>query len=86
MLLTRRELHKIIRDWRIGPIPKELEKELLDIYGHEFVTEEGLTLEYSEQDIAEGLRRVLTPYSLLVHSGDPPFLTASKDKEGGNDL
>jgi hypothetical protein len=22
MILTRMELHKIIRDWRIGPIPK----------------------------------------------------------------
>ena len=86
MLLTRKELHRIIRDWRIGPIPRELEKELLDLYGHELITEEGLTLEYSEQDIVEGLRRVLSPYSLLVHPADPPFLTASKGKEGGNDL
>jgi hypothetical protein len=57
MILTRMELHKIIRDWRIVPIPKELEKELLEVYGHEFVTEEGLTLEYSEQDIVEELRQ-----------------------------
>jgi hypothetical protein len=60
--------------------------ELLDIYGHEFVTEEVLTLENSEEDVVEGFRRVLPPYSLRVHSGDPPFLTASKDKAGGNDL
>jgi hypothetical protein len=86
MLLTRKELHQIIRDWRIGPIPRELENELLDIYGHELVTEEGLILEYSEQDIAQGLRQSLSPYSLLMHSGDPPALTASKGKEGGNDI
>jgi hypothetical protein len=86
MLLTRKELHRIIRDWRIGLIPRELEKELLEVYGHDLVTEEGLTLEYSEQDIVEGLRRALPPYSLLVHPGDPPFLTASKGEEGGNDL
>jgi hypothetical protein len=86
MLLTKRELLKIIRDWRIGPIPRELEKELLDLHGHELVTEEGLTVEYSEQDIVEGLRRVLPPYSLLVHPADPPFLTVSRGEEGGNDL
>jgi len=86
MLLTKRKLHKIIRDWRIGPIPRELEKEILEVYGHKFKTEDGLTLEYSEQDIVEELRRVLPPYSLLVHSEDPPFLTASKGKEGRNDL
>ena len=86
MLLTSKELHRIIQDWRIGPIPRKLEKEILEVYGHEFETEEGLTLEYSEQDIVEGLRRVLFPYSLLVHPEDPPFLTASEGKEGGNDL
>jgi hypothetical protein len=86
MLLTRKKLQRIIRDWRIGPIPRELEKELLEIYGHEFVTEEGLTLEYSEQDVVQGLRQSLSPYSLLVHPADPPFLTASKGKEDRNDI
>ncbi len=86
MLLTKRKLHKIIRDWRIGPIPRELEKEILEVYGHKFKTEDGLTLEYSEQDINEGLRQYLGPYSLLVHSANPPFLTASKGQEGGNDI
>ena len=86
MILTRRELHKIMRDWRIGLVPEELEKELLDIYGHEFETEEGLIIEYSEQDIVEELRRVFPPYSLLVHPGDPPFLKTSQNKGDGNDL
>jgi len=37
MLLTRKKLQRIIRDWRIGTIPRELEKKLLDLYGHELV-------------------------------------------------
>ena len=79
MLLTRKELHQIIQDWRIGPIPRELEKELLEVYGHDLVTEEGLTLEYSEQDIVEQLREVLRPFSRLIHSEDPSFSTAPEE-------
>ncbi|MDD5700480.1 MAG: hypothetical protein PHU23_00395 [Dehalococcoidales bacterium] len=65
MLLTRKELYKIIRDWRIGPIPREWEKESLDLYWHELVTGEGQTVEYSEQDIVEGLRRAL-PHPKII--------------------
>ncbi len=86
MLLTRKKLHRIIRDWRIGPIPRELEKELLEVYGHDLVTEEGLTLEYSEQDIVEQLREVLRPFSQLVHSEDPSFLTMPDEKEDRSEL
>jgi len=86
MLLTRRELHKIMRDWRIGPIPKELEKELLEVYGHEMVTEEGLTIEYSEQDIVEQLREVLRPFSQLVHSEDPSLSTVPEEKGDRSEL
>ncbi len=62
MLLTKRELHQILRNWRIPSIPAELEKELLEDYGHCVVTEEGLTLAYSEQDICEQLRKILRHY------------------------
>lgn len=62
MLLTKKELHKILQNWRVSSIPAELEKELLEDYGHCVVTEEGLTIEYSEQDICEQLRKILRPY------------------------
>jgi len=86
MLLTRKELHRIIQDWRIGPIPRELEKELLEVYGHDLVTEEGLTLEYSEQDIVEQLQKVLRPFSQLMHSEDPSFSTVPEEKEDRGEL
>jgi hypothetical protein len=73
MLLTKRELNKILRTWRILSIPAELEKELLEVYGHDVVTEEGLNIEYSEQDICEQLRKILRPYMLRVNPKDPSF-------------
>jgi hypothetical protein len=62
MLLTKKQLNKILQNWRIPSIPVELEKELLEVYGHDVVTDEGLTIEYSEQDICEQLRKSLRPY------------------------
>jgi hypothetical protein len=62
MLLTKKILNSILRDWRVPSIPVELEKELLEVYGHDVVTEEGLAIEYSEQDICEQLRKILRPY------------------------
>jgi hypothetical protein len=62
MLLTKKQLKTILENWRIPSIPVELEKELLEVYGHDVVTDEGLTIEYSEQDICEQLRKTLRPY------------------------
>jgi hypothetical protein len=62
MLLTKKELNTILRNWRISSIPKELEKQILEVYGHDVVTDEGLTIEYSEQDICEQLGKILRPY------------------------
>jgi hypothetical protein len=68
MLLTRKMLNKILRNHRFQ-IPAELKKELLATYSNAFVTEDGLTLEYSEQDICEQLRKIIRPYQ---ESGDLP--------------
>jgi hypothetical protein len=61
MLLTRKMLNTILRNYRIQ-IPADLKKELLANYGNLVVTEDGLTLEYSEQDICEQLRKIFRPY------------------------
>jgi hypothetical protein len=61
MLLTRPMLNKILRNHRVQ-IPAELKKELLAAYGNRVVTEDGHTLEYSEQDICEQLRKIIRPY------------------------
>jgi hypothetical protein len=61
MLLTRKMLNKILRNHRFQ-IPAELKKELLATYSNAFVTEDGLTLEYSEQDICEQLRKKFRRY------------------------
>jgi hypothetical protein len=56
MLLTNKILNDLLQSWRIQ-IPAKLEKELLDEYGTLAVTDDGLILEYSEQDICEQLRK-----------------------------
>ena len=61
MLLTKSRLNTILRNWRVS-IPLELKKELLADYGNLVVTEDGRTLEYSEQDICEQLRKVVRRY------------------------
>jgi DNA-binding transcriptional regulator/RsmH inhibitor MraZ len=62
MLLTRKMLNTILRNYRVQ-IPAELKNELLEKYGNLIVTEEvGRVMEYSEQDICEQLRKIVQPY------------------------
>jgi hypothetical protein len=61
MLLTNTILNDLLQSWRMQ-IPAKLEKELLEEYGNLAVTEDGLILEYSEQDICEQLRKRVGPY------------------------
>jgi hypothetical protein len=61
MLLTRKMLNTILRNYRVQ-IPSELKNELLADYGNLVVTEDGRVIEYSEQDICEQLRKILRPY------------------------
>jgi hypothetical protein len=61
MLLTKKALTQILRDWRVS-IPPELKKELLREYGHFITDDEGHLREYSEQDICEQLRKKLRSY------------------------
>jgi hypothetical protein len=58
MLLTRSRLNTILRNWRVS-IPLKLKNKLLADYGNLVVTEDGRTMEYSEQDIYEQLRKIL---------------------------
>ena len=61
MLLTRKVLNTILRNYRVQ-IPTELKEELLEQYANLVVTEDGRAIEYSEQDICEQLRKILRPY------------------------
>jgi hypothetical protein len=61
MLLTRKMLNTILQSWKVS-IPAARQEELLAIYGKEITTEDGRTLEYSEQDICEQLRKLVTQY------------------------
>ncbi len=61
MLLTRKELNKILRSWRVS-IPPDLKKELLEQYGNLWTDDEGRVHDYTEQDICEQLRKKLRPY------------------------
>ncbi len=61
MLLTRKVLNTILRNYRVQ-IPAELKEELLEQYANLVVTEDGRAIEYSEQDICEQLRKILRPY------------------------
>ena len=58
MLLTKQKLNTVLEDLRIS-IPDELQEELVERYGNTAVTDDGRTIEYSEQDIAEQLRKIL---------------------------
>ena len=58
MMLTKQKLNKILRDYRVR-VPFELKKELLEQYGNTVITEDGRTIEYSEQDICEHLRKIV---------------------------
>lgn len=59
MLLTKKVLDKISESLRISISP-EVEKELLEVYGDYAIDDEGHAHEYTEQDIYEQLRKVLT--------------------------
>lgn len=67
MLLTKYKLNIILRNLRIF-IPDELQKELLERYGNVAVTDDGRTIEYSEQDICEQLRKILRPVNKEVQT------------------
>ena len=61
MMLTKQKLNKVLRDYRIRVTP-ELKKELFEQYGNTVITEDGRTIEYSEQDICEHLRKIVRSY------------------------
>ena len=71
MLLTKKLLNNLLQIWRIQ-IPSEIEKELLEEFGHTVVTEDGRLLEHSEQDIGEQLRKIVHSYE--VHSESRSYL------------
>ena len=58
MLLTKQKLNKVLRNYRVH-VPSEIKKELLEQYGNTVITEDGRTIEYSEQDICEQLRKIV---------------------------
>ena len=58
MMLTKQKLNKVLRNYRVQ-VPSELKKELLEQYGNTVITEDGRTIEYSEQDICEQLRKIV---------------------------
>ena len=58
MLLTKQKLNNILRNYRVQ-IPAKFKKELLEQYGNTVMTEDGRTIEYSEQDICEHLRKIV---------------------------
>lgn len=61
MLLTRKKLNTILANFRVS-IPAEVKKELLEVYGHPVIDDEGHVREYTEQDIYEQLRKRVRPY------------------------
>ena len=67
MLLTKYKLNIILRNLKIS-IPDELQKELLERFGNVAVTDDGRTIEYSEQDICEQLRKILRPVNKEVQT------------------
>jgi DNA-binding transcriptional regulator/RsmH inhibitor MraZ len=58
MLLTKQKLNNILRNYRVQ-IPAKFKKDLLEQYGNTVMTEDGRTIEYSEQDICEQLRKIV---------------------------
>ena len=57
MLLTRKMLNTILRNYRVE-IPDELKNELLEKYGNLAISEDGRVIEFTEQDICEQLRKI----------------------------
>jgi len=61
MMLTKQKLNKVLRNYRVQ-VPSEIKKELLEQYGNTVITEDGRTIEYSEQDIcANTCRKLCVP-------------------------
>ena len=58
MLLTKQKLNNILRNYRVQ-IPAKFKKDLLEQYGNTVMTEDGRTIEYSEQDICGQLRKIV---------------------------
>jgi hypothetical protein len=61
MLLTRRKLNQILKEWRLS-IPTEVKRDLLEEYGSLAADDEGHLHDYTEQDICEQLRKRLSLY------------------------
>ena len=56
--LTKQKLNNILRNYRVQ-IPGKFKKDLLEQYGNTVITEDGRTIEYSEQDICGQLRKIV---------------------------
>ena len=69
MLLTKKDLKKYQENMRVY-IPKELEKELLDIYGTLEPDEDGHFYEFTEQDIYEQLRKIIPEKTALINKSN----------------
>lgn len=66
-------IRRIIADLRIS-IPKEVENELLELYGSYVADDEGREFQYTEQDICEQLRKRLRPYEKASKASCNQFL------------
>ena len=76
MLLTKKDLKQYQENMRVY-IPKELGKELLNIYGTLESDEEGHFYEFTEQDIYEQLRKIfreIKPSTVTFNSEGRPYL------------
>ena len=62
MQLTKKELNKVLQDWKTA-IPAKLKKDLLEEYGNLVIDDEGHLRDYTEQDVYEQLRKKLLPYA-----------------------
>ena len=69
MMLTKQKLNKVLRNYRVQ-VPSELKKELLEQYGNTVITEDGRTIEYSEQDICEQLRKIVRSHEKRQQGGE----------------
>ncbi len=58
MILTKKTLRNLLENMWVS-VPENLEKELLDDYGHPVMDDEGHMGEYTEQDIYEQIRKRL---------------------------
>lgn len=58
MILTKKELKRIRESLRI-PIPADLEKELLEQYGHPLYDNEGHVFENTDQDVYQQIRKLI---------------------------